>query len=594
MLVSLFPRLVLNSLFITILAAMILLAALLLKKHIRAQTRYHLWFLFLFVLVIPFLPCSLLCNGIGFRLFGGLKNSLAKESASAAAALQSVSVSGLMNDFTVSVSHKASPDFPVLFFAIWGTGMIIMAFFTFLSSLNTRRIRQASLPMQNKNIRCLYDRCKKELGIKKDIPIYSSAYLTSPIATGFTKPVIIVPIHMLLDFTEKEIRHIFLHELTHLKHNDLIINRFMALAQIVYWYHPAVWIALKEMRQEREITCDLSVLSMLEENSHLEYGKTLIRFAEKLSHPSYFAAGIGGPAKEIRKRIIHIAGYHKETRWEQIKSRLILAAAAGFILFLTPVMSVSASSSPNYSFQADHIKRLYLDSYFQGYQGCFVLYDINSCQYSIYNQKSGTTRISPDSTYKIYSALAALKTGVITPDDSLIKWDKTPYPYEAWNGDQNLSTAMNHSVNWYFKTLDERTGLSNLKDSLIRIGYGNKDLSGGLGEYWLESSLKISPVEQVELLTKFYQEDLPFTPDHIKTVKDSLYLSSSYGSSLYGKTGTGTIEGKNVNGWFIGYLESDRDTYVFATNIQNDHSASGSAAGQITLRILNDLHLYQH
>ena len=60
MLVSLFPRLVLNSLFITILAAMILLAALLLKKHIRAQTRYHLWFLFLFVLVIPFLPCSLL------------------------------------------------------------------------------------------------------------------------------------------------------------------------------------------------------------------------------------------------------------------------------------------------------------------------------------------------------------------------------------------------------------------------------------------------------------------------------------------------------------------------------------------------------
>lgn len=593
MLVSLFPRLVLNSLFISILATMILLTNILFKKHITARTRYYLWFLFLIVLLIPFLPCSVLCKGTGFRLFGEFKNGLTKEGANAVSALESVSVSGLMKDFTVSVSHKASQKFPVFFFGIWGTGMIIMVFFTFLSSLSTRRVRQASLPLQNKKIRRLYELCKKELGIKEDIPIYSSAYLSSPIASGFTKPVIIVPIHMLLDFTEDEIRYIFLHELTHLKHKDLIINRFIALAQIVYWYHPAVWIALREMNQEREIACDLSVLSMLEENSYLDYGKTLIRFAEKLSHPSYFATGIGGSSKEIRKRIIHIAGYHKETKWDHIKGRLILAAAAGFILVLTPVMSVNASSNTNYSFQADHIKRLYLDSYFDEYQGCFILYDINSCQYSIYNQEKGTTRISPDSTYKVYSALAALKEGVITPDDSLINWDKTPYPYEAWNKDQNLSTAMNHSVNWYFKTLDEKTGLSNLRNSLVRIGYGNKDLSGGLGEYWLESSLKISPVEQVELLTKFYQERLPFQPDHIKTVKNALYLSSSYGSSLYGKTGTGTIEGKNVNGWFIGYVESSHDTYVFATNIQDDHSASGSVAGEITLRILNDLDLYK-
>jgi len=331
----------------------------------------------------------------------------------------------------------------------------------------------------------------------------------------------------------------------------------------------------------------------LEVNSYLDYGRTLIRFAENMSRRLSPTAQIAGSEKEIRRRILCIAAYRKECAWVRWKSRFILVISASLLFAFMPVTSAAASGRSSYSFHPDHVNQLDLSSYFHGYKGSFVLYGVNSNQYYIYNQEEASTRISPDSTYKIYSALCALEHGIITPDSSYIKWDKTPYPFEDWNEDQTLDTAMNHSVNWYFKALDKKSGISALRDCIMRLEYGNQDLSGELGSYWLESSLKISPAEQVELLTRLSQGTLPFKPDHIKAVEDSIYLSASQGVSLYGKTGTGTIDGQNINGWFIGFTKSSGETYVFSANIHNDNSANGRTAAAITLDILNDRNIYK-
>ncbi len=46
---------------------------------------------------------------------------------------------------------------------------------------------------------------------------------------------------------------------------------------------PFVWFALREMRNDREVACDTSVLKMLEEDDYEDYGNTLINFIEKVS-----------------------------------------------------------------------------------------------------------------------------------------------------------------------------------------------------------------------------------------------------------------------------------------------------------------------
>ena len=59
--------------------------------------------------------------------------------------------------------------------------------------------------------------------------------------------------------------------------------------------------------------------------------------------------------------------------------------------------------------------------------------------------------------------------------------------------------------------------------------------------------------------------------------------------TLYGKTGTGAENGRNTNGWFVGFLETDGNVYCFSLNMQDSEGASGSAASEAAVNILHDL-----
>lgn len=100
------------------------------------------------------------------------------------------------------------------------------------------------------------------------------------------------------------------------------------------------------------------------------------------------------------------------------------------------------------------------------------------------------------------------------------------------------------------------------------------------------------PIEQVEMLKKFYENDFGFSPINISAVKDSIRLYTTDKGTLSGKTGTGEENGQNVLGWFVGYLERDGQVCYFATNIQNDSDANGTAATALTLKILAELGFY--
>ena len=104
-----------------------------------------------------------------------------------------------------------------------------------------------------------------------------------------------------------------------------------------------------------------------------------------------------------------------------------------------------------------------LDAFFNGFDGCFVLYDDADKNWHLYNGDAAVQRVSPDSTWKIYDALLALEAGIITPEASHMAWDGHQYPFDAWNRDQTLDTAMKNSVNWYFQTADRRLGPSAVK-----------------------------------------------------------------------------------------------------------------------------------
>jgi bla regulator protein BlaR1 len=229
--------------------------------------------------------------------------------------------------------------------------------------------------------------------------------------------------------------------------------------------------------------------------------------------------------------------------------------------------------------------------FFNGLDGSFVLYDLNKEVYTIHNMEMSTTRVSPNSTYKIVSALIALETEILEADNSFQQWNGTIHPFEAWNQNQHLTSAMQNSVNWYFQNFDTAVGMERLQYYLSELSYGNFNLSGG-ADFWIESSLRISPLEQVDFLRNFYQDNTVFSNEHSNTLRDVLRLQERNGAVLSGKTGTGSVNGNITNGWFVGYVETSDNTFVFATYIQGEDNAGGSVAAQIALSILEEMKIF--
>lgn len=94
------------------------------------------------------------------------------------------------------------------------------------------------------------------------------------------------------------------------------------------------------------------------------------------------------------------------------------------------------------------------------------------------------------------------------------------------------------------------------------------------------------------MLQRLYINEFNFDADNIQTVKNALLLSSTANGNLYGKTGTGNINGENISGWFIGYVETSDNTYFFALNIGATENATGSKASDIALSILSDMNIW--
>lgn len=584
------------NIFISIIIAIFLLAKHLLKNYLTSRAQYNLWFFLLGLLIVPFIPVQKIHFPQIFTWFENLKNgstSTVETIMSQTALPSQPDTANWMNDFSIFVSKKAPSTIGFILCILWCIGIFLMLIKVIQSIYHFHAIKKSALPLQNPAVHKLYQNCLAEMQLKKPIPIYSTAFLRSPVIAGLLKPCIYLPIHLISDYNENDMKFMLLHELGHYKYKDALANYFMSVVGVLYWFHPLVWYALKEMKNDKEVACDTTVLKHIGKEAYIDYGNTLINFAEKMSYTLFpFAAGISGSMKEMQKRVKNIANYCPASFQKKLQSTFTFIIIAFFLSGTVPVLSIQALEKDRYHFDETNVSYLDLRDIFEGYEGSFVLYDSKENAWQIYDKDNAVTRIPPASTFKIYSALYGLESGTITPEQSLIRWNGQNYVYDLWNADQTLESAMQNSVTWYFQTLDQRASLSDIEKYVQEIGYGNQIVEGDIASYWLNSSLKISPVEQVQLLKKLYDNQFEFAPENIKAVKNAISLYTTDEGTLSGKTGTEEVNGQNTSGWFIGYIEKNDHTYFFATNIQSNQLASGPAATELTFTILSDLGLW--
>ena len=230
-----------------------------------------------------------------------------------------------------------------------------------------------------------------------------------------------------------------------------------------------------------------------------------------------------------------------------------------------------------------------LAPFFTEYQGTFLLYDELKGQYTVFNEPQSEKRLTPCSTFKIYNSLIALETGVAPDENLLIHWDGQTRFLPVWNQDHTMITAIKNSVVWYYQELAARIGPERMQSYIDAIPYGNRDISGGISQFWLRSSLQISAKEQVELLRRLYHDQLPFSERNMAIVRKIIVQSDQDGVVFSGKTGSGSIEGEYSVGWFVGVVEKGNRRYYFATNLEAASGATGVKARSISIDILKNL-----
>ncbi len=590
------PRFLLCNLFISVVIVVLLAVRHLFYPYFTNRMRYHLWYLLLGLLAVPFLPVSTagLLQAFSFPWMQDPAAAAAEDLPVQNTVTHLSGAADWMNGISISVSRKAPSAIWLFLFCLWAVGMCIAAASVLHTLLQLRRIRRSAAPVHNDSLRRIYSHCLAEMQIKRSIPLCSTACLKSPVITGPFQPCIYLPSRLACSYPPRQIRYMLLHELSHYRHKDTVANYLMNAAGVIYWFHPLVRYAFKEMRTDREIACDTSVLNMLLEDDYEDYGNTLLSLARQTSAAAFpFASGISAGMAQMKKRVLNIAGYRPPSRKQSIQSRLAFLLTAMLLSCFIPLLSVSANAPDQehavFSHTDEKITDLDLREEFGSYFGSFVLYDSADNSWQIYNKDHALTRTAPASTYKIYSALLGLETGAISQEQSTIPWNGQEYIYPTWNADQDLASAMQHSVTWYFQALDRKVGLARIQKFIRRIRYGNQTVTGNTDHYWIDGGLKISPVEQVELLKNLYDNAFGFSKEHIDLVKQSILLETGSSGTLYGKTGTISTQGKNTSGWLIGYVEMNGRNCFFAVNIQKEDQADGPAAAQIALEVLDRL-----
>ncbi|UNJ81231.1 BlaR1 family beta-lactam sensor/signal transducer (plasmid) [Bacillus sp. CMF21] len=592
---SFFTLFFISNIILSVIFCIIVFIKKILKNQITVNTNYHISVISLLTLLVPFIPLHFLNTNSFFDWIINLRKSHSKLSTIyfSGKTNETVQSANWLQDFSMSVDHSSFKMMASVFFIVWIAGMIVMLAATLYSNLRISKIKKNLQEVENLELSTLFNTCKEEIHIHKKIVLGYSSLIKSPITFGLFQPYIVIPKDISTLSTD-EMKCVLLHELFHCKRRDMLVNYFMCLSRTVYWFNPLLWYFLREMKTEMEISCDYAVLKTLDEESHLKYGEVILRFASLSQRTSSLLAAseISSSYKQIKRRIVKIANFQVEPHLLKIKSALVFIIVLAIILISIPSLSVLAGNKEIHFSNTNVVNKDY-NSIFGEYSGSFVLYDTKTKKHTIYNKEESTTRYAPASTYKIFSALFALESGIITSNNSQMTWDGTQQPYEEWNRDQDLFSAMGSSVTWYFQSLDQQMGKRKLQNYYEQINYGNGDLSGNISNYWIDESLKISPVEQVEILKKFYYNEFAFVPANIQTVKDSLLLEESNGNLLSGKTGTLDLNGEFIEGWFVGYVETIDNTFFFAVHIQGEKQAGGSSAAKIALSLLEKEGIYR-
>ena len=149
-------------------------------------------------------------------------------------------------------------------------------------------------------LRMYVEQLAMKLDIKKKVNVWLSHYIDTPIIVGFLKPTILIPLACMNQLTLQQLEAVILHELAHVKRNDYLLNLFIAMTEIVFFFNPFSRLFTRIIQQERENSCDDWVLQF--KFDRYQYASALLSLEK--NRGSYLPLTVAATGEDNNKTLL--------------------------------------------------------------------------------------------------------------------------------------------------------------------------------------------------------------------------------------------------------------------------------------------------
>lgn len=205
----------------------------------------------------------------------------------------------------ISLSQYAEMAFPilVLFYAF---GLLIQAYLVFKGYKKVQALKNAVHTNVSEEWFALFIKLTNKLKIKKHIVFKLSAHVQVPLVVGYMKPVILFPLALALQMDIRQVKAILIHELSHVRRDDYLLNLVKTMIDTILFFNPFVWLTGRFISIEREHACDDLVIALTK--TPLTYAHALLKLellAANKSAPTLALAATGNN-QQLYQRIKRI------------------------------------------------------------------------------------------------------------------------------------------------------------------------------------------------------------------------------------------------------------------------------------------------
>lgn len=248
----------------------------------------------------------------------------------------------LENSNNIKNEYKVRQFIPV----IWGI-IVITTIFAYILTYITFELKIRKYKYENDKIEKIFDSCKEKLNIKTKIKIVKQDIIKMPALFGiFNKRILLND--NILELSEDELEYVFIHELSHYKRKDNILNILITILRVIYFFNPIIWISLNTIKNDLELATDELAMKNENKEAQKEYSKTLVKLSV-INSDKFLIQTIcmSDGKKNLERRIDNMK------KIEKFKNKKTIIISMSIIIF---IILLFCSISSNYITQEELYK----------------------------------------------------------------------------------------------------------------------------------------------------------------------------------------------------------------------------------------------